>query len=462
MSTGATNGREEAGELLPALRTSFAGARLAPPRPKPKPPVMRAERPIVSAILIFALTAGAVFATQAAVRRALAADWTAWPGSKTLAKAIALDPPNPVAQRREAFLAAQRSGDAGEAVPALRKAVELAPLDLTPRLELAAALQASGQDADAERALLEAAELDPGYRPRWSLTNFYLRQGRIEEFWESARSTLLAYPEAAAMVLGLCWRAFGDSTLILEKAVPDAPEVYRRYFAYLLSQERLEALNELWPRMAPALEARDVPMASLFLDRLVFAEETDRAVDVWNHLCREKFLSYAPLNYPGGPYLTNGDFGTRVSGVGFDWKVPPAQGVFRVQRATDFGTRALEIRLSGAQNDDALLLAQVVPLPPGRYLFRYEFATQRLPRLTGLFWVVRDNQTERILAQSPFIEAAEDYWNTMSFLFDVPDHPRFLRLEFRYARAENTDRHRGRYVMRHAGLSAVEGGAASD
>ena len=32
----------------------------------------------------------------------------------------------------------------------------------------------------------------------------------------------------------------------------------------------------------------------------------------------------------------------------------------------------------------------------------------------------------------------------------------------RYARAENTERHRGRYVMRHAGLSAVEDGAAAD
>ena len=456
MSTSATNPQEEAAELLPGRRTSFSGARLTPPRAKPKPPLLRNERPVAGAVVVFALVAASGFAAQAAARRALASYWTSWSGSSAVAKALLADPSNPVALRREAFLAAQRSGDPGDAAPGLRQAAAYAPFDLTPRLELAASLQAAGKADEAEQILLEAAELSSGYRPRWSLTNLYLREGRMEEFWKSARSTLIAYPESTGMVLGLCWRAFGDSALILEKGVPDAPEVYRRYFAYLLSQERLEALEELWPRLAPVMEARDVPMASLFLDRLVFAEEVAEAVEVWNHLCRQEFISYTPLSYPEGPYLTNGDFATRVSGVGFDWKVPPAQGVFRVQRATDFGTRALEVRLSGAQNDDAVLLSQVAPLPPGRYLFRYEYATQRLPRLTGLYWIVRDNQTERIIAQSPFVEAAEDYWNTLSFVFDAPEDAGFLRLEFRYVRAQDTEKHRGRYVMRHAALTAVD------
>jgi hypothetical protein len=461
MSASAKNPQEDIAELLPNVRTSFSGARLTPPRAKPEPPRLRNERPLAGAVVVFGLVVASAFAAQAAVRRSLAAYWTSWSGSSAVTKALLADPSNPVALRRQAFLAAQRSGDPGDAVPALRQAVTYAPFDLTPRLELAVSLQASGNTDEAERALLEAAALDSGYRPRWSLTNLYLREGRMEEFWESARSTLLAYPESAGMVLGLCWRAFGDSTLILENGVPDAPEVYRRYFAYLLNQERLEALEELWPRLAPVLEARDVPMASLFLDRLVFAEEVDEAVEVWNHLCRQKFLSYAPLSYPEGPYLTNGDFATRISGVGFDWKVPAAGGVFRVQRATDFGTRALEVRLSGAQNDDAVLLSQVAPLPPGRYLFRYEYATQRLPRLTGLYWVVRDNQTESIIAQSPFVEAAEDYWNTLSFVFDAPEDGGFLRLEFRYVRAQDTEKHRGRYVMRHAALTAVEDESAN-
>lgn len=442
-------------EQYPSPSASFSGARVPAPRPKPAPPKFRTEHPVAGRILIFVLLAAAVFSVQTSVRRALGAYWVSWASTPALEKAIRVDSENPVALRRSAFLAAQRSGDPADAEPALRQAVALAPLDLTPRLELTATLQASGKDEEAEAALLEAAELDQGYRPRWSLTNYYLRKGETEKFWQSARETLLAYPESAAMVLGLCWRAFGDSTLILDRAVPDEPEVQRRYFEYLLQQERLEALIELWPKLAPALEARDVPMASLFLDRLVLAQEVDAAVDVWNHLCSNEFLDYTPLSYPEGPYLTNGDFTARISGVGFDWKAPPVQGVSRVQRPTDFGTRALEVRLSGAQNDDALLLSQVVPVPPGSYLFRYEYATQRLPRLTGLFWVVRDSETERVLAQSPYVDAAEDYWNTLSFLFDAPEDVDFVRLEFRYSRAENTERHRGRYVMRRAALSRV-------
>jgi hypothetical protein len=462
MSSSTANPQANTAESLPELRRSFSGARTTPPRPKPAAPQRRAEKPVIGAVLIFALALLAAFSLQSALRRALSAYWGSWAGSAALAEAAALDPLNPVVRRRAAFLDAQRSGDPGEAIPGLSEVVERTPLNLTPRLELAATLQAAGKDDEAEAVLLEAAKLDQGYRPRWSLTNFYLRKGRIDDFWESARQTLLAYPESAPMVLGLCWRAFGDSTLILDKAVPDSPEVYRRYFAYLLQQERLDALDELWPKLAPVMEARDVPMASLFLDRLILAQEVEPAVQVWNHLCRESFLSYIPLNYPDGPYLTNGDFAARVSGVGFDWKIPPAAGVFRVQRPTDFGTRALEVRLSGGQSENALLVSQVVPLPVGRYLFRYEYATQGLPRLTGLFWVVRDNQTERVLARSPIIDAAEDYWNTLSFLFDAPEDVKFFRLEFRYALAEGTTKHRGRYVMRHAAVSAVENEGAAE
>ena len=442
-------------EQFPSPDASFSGARIPPPRPKPSPPRLRSENPVAGRILIFALLGLTLYGLQSSVRRALGAYWASWASSSALAKAVEVDPPNPVVHRRAAFLSAQRSGDPADAEAQLRRAVELVPLDLTPRLELAAVLQASGRDSEAEQTLLEAAELDQGYRPRWSLTNFYLRNGEIDKFWQSARETLLAYPESAPMVLGLCWRAFGDSTLILDKAVPDEPDVYRRYFDYLLRQERLEALIELWPKLAPVVEARDVPMTSLFLERLILAHEVGPAVEVWNLLCSKGYLSYEPLSYPDGPFLTNGDFTSRISGVGFDWKVPPAQGIFRVQRPTDFGARALEVRLSGAQNDDALLLSQVVPAPPGRYLFRYEYATQQLPRLTGLFWVVRDNQTERVLAQSPYIDAAEDYWNTLSFVFEAPEGVDFLRLEFRYARAPDTDKHRGRYVMRRAALGQV-------
>ncbi len=442
-------------EQYPSAGSSFRGARIAAPRPKPAAPDLRAANPVAGRVLVFLLLALALFGVRSAVSRALGAYWASWASSSALSRAAGLTAPNPVVQRRAAFLASQRSGDPSAAEPPLRQAVGLAPLDLTSRLELAAVLQASGREGEAERALLEAAELDRSYRPRWSLTNFYLRQGDIGKFWQSARETLIAYPESAPMVLGLCWRAFGDSTLILDKAVPDDPEVIRRYFAYLLRQERLEALSELWPRLAPNLEGRDVPMTSLFLDRLIFAQQTGLAVEVWNLLCREEYLSYTPLNYPEGPYLTNGDFNTRISGVGFDWKAPSARGVYRVQQPPRFGIRTLDVELTGAQSDRSVLLSQIIPLPPGRYLFRYEYATQGLPRLTGLFWVVRDNQTERVLAQSPYIDAAEDYWNTLSFLFDAPEDVDFFRLEFRYATPPDTNRHRGRYVMRHAALGQV-------
>jgi predicted O-linked N-acetylglucosamine transferase (SPINDLY family) len=57
--------------------------------------------------------------------------------------------------------AARLQGDAAGAVPALRRAAELAPRDALLRLELALALAASGDDVAARQALSEARELDP-------------------------------------------------------------------------------------------------------------------------------------------------------------------------------------------------------------------------------------------------------------------------------------------------------------
>jgi hypothetical protein len=225
MNSSSANAWEDSLEQFSGPRTSFVGARLTPPRAKPQPPGPYLRRPAASAIFLVALVSLAAFASQSSLRRAFASSWTASAAPSDVTRAIEVDPINPVARRHEAFLAAQRSGDPGDAAPGLARAVELAPLDYLPRLELAAVLQASGSDSEAESALLAAVELDPGYRPRWSLTNFYLRQGRMDDFWESARQTLLANPESTPMVLGLCWRAFGDSSLILEKAVPDSPEI---------------------------------------------------------------------------------------------------------------------------------------------------------------------------------------------------------------------------------------------
>ena len=436
-----------------------------PPRPKPAPPAQQPRPDSRTRVLALVGVALCGLALAAVARRALSEAWVAQATEASIAKAITLSPGNPVGQRQRAALAAGASGDLADAVPPLRAALSAAPRDVPTMLDLALALEASSDAAAAEQTLLVAADIDPGFLPRWSLANFYLRQNREADYWHWTRSALEADPSQTATAMDLSWRAFGDGDFILSQGVPDLPAVNRAYFEYLVDTQRLGSMLTLWPRVEPALTPSDLPNVSLYLDRLLLADEVSLAVDVWNGLVARGFIGLEQISLDHGPYLTNGDFTELISGLGFDWKVPPAEGVTRVQAtgATPGEIAALEIRLSGAQPEYTPLLLQIAPIQPGRrYVMVYEYATQQLPPETGVGWLVRDARTEQIIAEPLSLENAEDFWYETSFTFDAPEDVSLLQLELKYQRVPGTTRQRGRFVMRNLRLEPAEESLGED
>ena len=437
---------------------------IAPPRDKPVPRRLKERRSsgaFVSSAAAFLVCAGVAVLMG---RDMLAEAWVEQGSRESLERAVAWAPSNRIGWFKLAALEARESGEPAAGLEHLQRAAELGGSDATSRIDLSLALEAAGNVGEAETTLLAAAEVDPGFLPRWALANFYLRQGREDEYWKWTGEAVQANPRLLSTAMNLSWRAFDDGDLILEKGVPDTAEVNRAYFTYLIDTNRLGSLLTIWPRLEADLKVFDVPNVALYLDQLLLADQVDKAVEVWNALCTRGYVPFQALSLDQGPYLTNGDFSSRINGLGFDWKVPNAEGVTRVQTETGPGQAAIEIRLSGAQPEYTQLLMQMTPIQPGhRYVLIYEYATQQLPAETGIGWIVRDGRTEQIIAEPASLENAEDFWYETSFGFDAPDDVGLLRLELKYQRVPGTTRQRGRFVMRNLRLERLgPAGADSD
>src|SRR5690242_6223918 len=72
----------------------------------------------------------------------------------------------------------------------LKRLVQLTPRVSGPRIRLGLAAEGRGDVVLAERTLLDAFAVDHQFETRWTLANFYLRQGRANDFWTWIRSAL--------------------------------------------------------------------------------------------------------------------------------------------------------------------------------------------------------------------------------------------------------------------------------
>ncbi len=254
-----------------------------------------------------------------------------------------------------AFGALQAEYDGQDAGPLLRRIVELSPALSAPRIRLGLAAEQRGDAVEAERWLREAYSVDHQFETRWTLANFYFRQGRAE-FWTWMRSALeVSYGDRRPM-FDLCWRMSSDADEIL-RVVPDREDVAADYLVFLMS--RPEAL---------AAAAKKVHRQELLLvatDALLEAKRYADSVAVWRQAGRAA---------PQG--VTAPDFEAPQTGHGFDWRWTVVEGVKHHAPA--------RIQLSGTQPEGVELVRQYVGgLRPGA---RYRLQWTTTAKLRGLEW----------------------------------------------------------------------------
>lgn len=408
---------------------------------------------------ILLAVAAAVFVIQDSVLSAFAEAWVRESSIVSLERAVVAAPDHSLAWLR---LGARQSrdGEADSAIASLRKAASLTPNSSSPRIALALELERKERFDDAEEVLLRAAALEAGFRPRWSLANYYARRADWDEVWNWTHESILADPAQLATAASLCWRAEADPATILDLAIPDEPEANRRYFAYLYDVAQLDAMRQAWPRFSAVVGESDTEVATLYIDRLIAAGFVDEALSAWNLLCDRELLPYDPLRGPDQLFLTNPYFLTDPLGSGFDWTAHDQRGVLWTRRPVQEGRGMIDFRLSGVQQSGIPLLTQVIPAVPGTYTFQFEFVTQGMPIQTGIGWVVRDLYSGAEIRGFSSLNNAEGFWDERTLSFSVPSGARAALLELRYVETGTVERRLDNFGLRNMRLSLTEASEA--
>ncbi|MGA8030202.1 MAG: hypothetical protein WB992_23920, partial [Bryobacteraceae bacterium] len=310
--------------------------------------------------------------------------------AKSVPAAVRLVPYN------SAYVARLADWEPNQKAALLHRAVDLNPFAAESWIQLGLSAEMEQRDvALAERYLLRAAEVDRMYLPKWTLTNFYFRQQRANEFFTWAKASLAISPFSPYPVFAEMW-LFSPDAAKVASWIPDRPRILVQYAIFLADSHQFDAIPPIVQRLViaagsndPAGNGRDGLIAPIE-DRLLAAGELRGALQIWTSMKNGRWIDL-PTPTPQRP-LTNGDFRIPFFGHGFDW-APVASNGARVEQLAD--RKEVRITLSGMQPDNCALLQEYVPLDPNRfYHMQWRAAAQGMEGPTGLAWrlhAIRNN-----------------------------------------------------------------------
>jgi tetratricopeptide (TPR) repeat protein len=375
---------------------------------------------------------------------------------ESVVRAVRLAPGNAEYYVRQADLLDQARASNTQQEAALERAVALNPRDSSVWIELGLRAEITGEPARAERCLLEAARVDRTQQPRTTLANYYFRRGEAEKFWRWMREALQTAPARGDMALlfRLCWSLSEDPELIRERAIPERPEALRQYLSFLLGTARLEAAQAVAERILRRATVDDVPLLVAYCDRLLEARQPTTAAHLWNAIVGGGLLSYQALRPANGLALTNGDFRLTPRSQGFDWRIPPVEGV---TASRDEKTPALRLAFSGKQPEQCELLWQYLPLvASASYRFRFEYQSEGIGPSTGLRWELQGLTAAH--PPAPLAESASlaaETWVQQQLRFTTPAKLEAARLVLTYRRELGTTRISGWIALRNLSLGEI-------
>jgi len=344
------------------------------------------------------------------------ADWLFVKGdAASLHQALRLAPGN------AEYASALAQAEPDRAVSILREAVASNPRDASLRVEL-------GLAAGQESSLLEAARLDTGYGPRWALSDFYFHRHDTKKFWPVTKLALAKSYGDVSEQFRNCWALSADASAILERAIPDRPAVLRKYLDFLLSEGKLDAAEPVAVRVLATADREAVPSLVNYCDRMLEKWRGDEALVVWNGLAQRK-LTVEP-------------------GHGFDWQISAPEGMQVDRRPAGF-----VLQFSGKQPESTGILAQYVPLLPGRrYTLTVRYRTSDIGSESGLFCALGSADGQDLLAGKGLLPGGEGVLER-NFPLEIPDRATLGRLVLEYRRMLGTTRIEGSMILEKFALA---------
>ncbi len=329
----------------------------------------------------------------------------------------------------------------------LERAVALNPFDFESLIQLGFHQEFERHDiSSAEKLYLRAATVNRMFLPRWTLTNFYFRNGRTVEFFRWANAALAITPYSPEPIFVEMWQISQDAKQI-SQAVPDRPRVLLPYAWFLSNLQKQDPIGPVVARLIQAVGRRDPQnwgrddLLPVIEDRLLAAGDRKTALQVWSSMSQGGWIrqSVPDVFHP----VTNGNFAVPVYQHGFDWKQMESPGVHIDQIASDKLVRFL---FSGDEPEQCPLIQQYIPLEAGRtYRLHWRMESSFQPGASGLRWTlttVGKSPTGQL--SSPDLAAAQaDHWR-----FQAPAQAPLGLLTLRYARPLGQGRARGAFILR--------------
>jgi hypothetical protein len=333
-----------------------------------------------------------------------------------------------------------------------RRAVKLNPFEVDAWIQLGVAAEMEQRDiASAERYYLEAARIDHMFLPKWTLTNFYFRRQREDEFFHWAKAALEISPYQPDPVFGQMWLMTQDARRVA-MAVPDRPGVLLRYAGFLANARQYTAIPPILHRLVaaagranPGSYGRDDQVGPI-VDRLLAAGEIDSALEIWRSLEQGNWVNFPAPSFAAP--LSNGDFHSPFFRHGFDWMPASLDGVDIVQIPEGKNVR---VAFSGNQPEHCVLLQQYIPLEANRgYRLRWKADGQGIEMPSGLAWHVHPVSDERRidLAGGDLLAGSQGTWQ-----FSVPAGANLSLLTLEYSRPAGSVRIAGVLTLQGVSLS---------
>lgn len=396
---------------------------------------------ILAAILV--LVAASVWS----IRAAMADHLRRQPSLDAIAAACKLNPFD-----YQAWIAkAQYEEQAGiDASATWRRAASLDPRN--PRILIPAGISAElrEQTQEAENYYRTAEQYNALWLPRWTLANYYFRQGRMSETIEWLKKALdRSYGDLSA-AFDLAKQAGASEERILRQILPPSRHAYAG-FLYWLSREqldeRLAALiedsastyvklvsNEGFTRYAedPVLYASN---------RLVQEGLGSPARRIWRAACGSNIIDCSKPIDDG--LIGNGEFSKKFIVSFLDWTLLKVPGITSIHQP---GTGTVKYIFSGDQPEQCDLLQQwIVPSSGEKWRVRFDFQTRDISQrdAAGLQWELdgKPLSTDKAIAS--------DTWRKEQFDIEANPIARTSRLALVYRRASGTTRLAGELWIRN-------------
>ncbi len=384
----------------------------------------------VAAVIRLALALLLVAAGWKVVQRHRAAVLTDSAESvEPLERASILDPELPDAAFRRGLLERDSLGRPAAARRSLERAVELNPYYWTYRLELARTYELLGQEDLAESVYGEALELNPRSSFfLWSLANFSLRRGRLEQAVESAGRAVGQDRELMEAAYALLRRAGATAEQIAVHWPADRKARFGLLrFAIDDGSASPGLIEDEWRRLLDERPPVPIRETGFLFRHLLATGSYERARAYWIGLQR-LHGTVDPAFETGENLVWNGGFEAEISDHPMDWRIVGSEHfrVRRVERGDGPGS-ALEVEFSGLENLDFSGVQQRVFVPPGAELeLSCALQSEGITTDRGVYVRVVDSAGRELLATRPllgtvdwqsvggrFVPAAESPWITI-------------------------------------------------